>query len=169
MRALTILQPYAYLIGLSAEAPDAKRIENRTWATSYRGPLCIHAGKSKACLSEHRAGSRGDLVYGAVTAVADLVDCVRLEDLPTAPMPDRPLWPWYRDDPHAFGPYCWLLANVRRLPTPVPMPGALGLWRPDMPKALAVVEQLRLVERARLIGIRSPASSGPHSHADALQ
>lgn len=40
MKAITILQPYARLI-----ACGAKKIETRGWATGYRGPIAIHAGK----------------------------------------------------------------------------------------------------------------------------
>lgn len=37
--ALTVFQPYAWLI-----VAGLKPIENRTWSTTYRGPLIIHAG-----------------------------------------------------------------------------------------------------------------------------
>jgi hypothetical protein len=40
MKAITITQPYATLIAIGA-----KHIETRSWATNYRGPLAIHAGK----------------------------------------------------------------------------------------------------------------------------
>lgn len=42
MKALTIRQPWASLI-----AHGVKTIETRSWSTEYRGPLAIHAGKSK--------------------------------------------------------------------------------------------------------------------------
>ncbi len=42
MKALTICQPYAELI-----MRGVKRVENRTWATRYKGALLIHAGKSR--------------------------------------------------------------------------------------------------------------------------
>jgi hypothetical protein len=41
MKALSIRQPWAYLI-----ITGDKDIENRTWATAYRGPVLIHAGKT---------------------------------------------------------------------------------------------------------------------------
>lgn len=41
MKALTIRQPWASLISLGV-----KRIETRSWSTSFRGPLAIHAGKA---------------------------------------------------------------------------------------------------------------------------
>lgn len=40
MKALTLTQPWATLVAMGA-----KRIETRSWRTSYRGPLAIHAAK----------------------------------------------------------------------------------------------------------------------------
>ena len=40
MKTLTFLQPWATLVAL-----EAKRIETRSWRTSYRWPLAIHASK----------------------------------------------------------------------------------------------------------------------------
>lgn len=40
MKALTVTQPWASLIAIGA-----KRIETRSWRSSYRGPLAIHAAK----------------------------------------------------------------------------------------------------------------------------
>lgn len=79
MKALTICQPYAELI-----ARGSKRIENRTWPTAYRGPLVIHAGKSRDWLDPDTDAidyPDGDLVFGAFIAIADLVGCRRVEDL----------------------------------------------------------------------------------------
>lgn len=119
MKALTVCQPYAELI-----ASGVKIIENRTWPTPYRGPLAIHAGKSRAWLSDNDAEDYGivaDLIpFGAVVAIADLVDCRRFDDL------SREL----QRHEHADGPWCWVLANVRRV-EPVPFRGAQGLF--DIP------------------------------------
>ncbi len=41
MKAITLHQPWATLV-----AVGAKRIETRSWATSYRGPLAIHAART---------------------------------------------------------------------------------------------------------------------------
>ncbi|MBL8866467.1 MAG: ASCH domain-containing protein, partial [Planctomycetia bacterium] len=43
MLALSIHQPWAHAI-----LHFGKSVENRTWSTSYRGPLLIHAAKSRA-------------------------------------------------------------------------------------------------------------------------
>ena len=121
MKALTICQPYAELI-----ARGEKEIENRTWATSYRGPLAIHAGKSKAWLDPEDRTHYPGMVFGAVVALATLRGCIRIEDLPLE----------YRGSAHANGPWCWILIDVRRI-EPVPCKGAQGLWDWEPPRALS--------------------------------
>ena len=141
MRALTVHQPWAYLI-----AEEAKRIENRTWGRlDFKGPLFVHAGKSresmfslhdlpspalrkvKAIGKEGLARGR-ELAFGAIVAVAGRVECVRIEDLFQA---DR--------FPFANGPWCWVLSDVHRLEVPVEAKGAQGLWIPSA-ELVALVE-----------------------------
>jgi hypothetical protein len=112
VKALTICQPYAELI-----ARGEKPIENRTWPTSYRGPLVIHAGKSRDWLDEGDEALYPGMPFGAVVAVGELYDCVRVERLPAE----------LADNEHANGPWCWLLRNVRRI-GPIKQSGAQGLW-----------------------------------------
>lgn len=52
MKVLTLTQPWATLVAIGA-----KRIETRSWPTSYRGPLAIHAatGYGKGGAKEHKA------------------------------------------------------------------------------------------------------------------
>jgi hypothetical protein len=50
--SLSIRQPWAWLI-----VQGHKPIENRTWPTTYRGPLLIHAGVIGAT-EIHRASTR---------------------------------------------------------------------------------------------------------------
>src|SRR5262249_36912287 len=111
MKALTVRQPWAALI-----ISGRKRIENRTWRTSYRGPLLIHAGISRADLGAlGRADPRdADLDFGALIGVAHLVDVVPLAAV--------------RSWPFAEGPWCWILRNPRPLARPIPMRGQLFLW-----------------------------------------
>lgn len=82
--AITIRQPYAWLI-----AEGIKLTENRGQNLHHRGLVAIHAGKAwspgaerdervrAAWKTRHRTGLRAgspELTYGAVVAVADLVD-----------------------------------------------------------------------------------------------
>lgn len=128
MKALTICQPYAHLIRLGR-----KTCENRTWETNYRGPLYIHAGKSRQWLHEEKGIDResGDPIsrmsFGAVVAVADLVACLHIESKLlaewTAKMTEEQLR-------HVNGDFCWILSNVRPV-GPWPWKGAQGLFNID--------------------------------------
>lgn len=121
-KALTIRQPWAWAIAFGG-----KDIENRDWATSYRGPICIHAGANKnrdyyeeAAYFMHFnldpqvvAPLMGNVAFGGIIATAEIVDCVEQSDSP-----------WF------FGRYGFVLANVQPVPF-LPCKGALGLfdWR----------------------------------------
>jgi hypothetical protein len=186
MKALTIRQPWASLIALGV-----KHIETRSWSTRYRGPLAIHAGvrydpfvpedperrlwaSCSRVLIEPKIGNEDTwkhgnpfhhLPFGAVVAVADLVDVVPMidgslgwtEDSDTPPAALVLSWdtsamlvdtratgpfPDYSDQlPYGdFSPgrYAWLLDNVRPI-DPVPAKGRQGLWTPDA----ALAEALR--------------------------
>jgi hypothetical protein len=126
MKALTICQPYAELI-----CRGDKPIENRSWSTAYRGPLAIHAGRSRAWLDDAMFDSRG-LVFGAIVGVAQLVDVQPLDKLPAN----------VQQHEHAFGPYCWLLADVRRLRRPIELAGRQGLWVVDPSTLARITERL---------------------------
>ena len=122
MRALTICQPYAELI-----VRGDKPIENRHWATAYRGMLAIHAGKSLQWYDQEVDGDLyglhlTDLVLGAVVGTATLAACLHIDRA----WPQR--WRHLRDHEHASGPWCWILEDVKRFPEPVPCRGAQGLW-----------------------------------------
>jgi hypothetical protein len=124
MKALTIQQPYAMLIALGD-----KRVENRSWQTSYRGPLAIHAGMrvdtefTKEIAEEcQREGWYwpDPLPRGGIIAVAQLYDIVA--DAESIADPDDREW--------FGGPLGWLLADAQLVEF-VPMRGRLGLWDVD--------------------------------------
>ena len=135
LMALTICQPWA-----TAIACGVKRIDTRSWQTSHRGPLAIHAGLA---YSPALLGDILDLVpelppgpypRGVVVAVCTLAA--------VAPMPEAP------DDLERrlgwFGPrrYGWSLEDVRALPRPVTARGSLGLWRVAEDAVRAIWEQI---------------------------
>ncbi|MEU5610522.1 ASCH domain-containing protein [Streptomyces sparsogenes] len=129
MRALTIRQPWA-----TAIAHADKRVENRVWPTSYRGPVLIHAGKAM----DRRHGPmvaavvRGlQLEMGAVLAVARITDCHESAEERT------PCTPW-----SATGQFHHVLDEVTPLPLPIPWKGAQGLWVPPPALLDQVREQL---------------------------
>ena len=137
MKALTIRQPWASLVAIGA-----KRLETRSWPTRYRGPLAIHAAKQwtpkerTLCLQSPcrealpvglgvplSAWDPGCLPRASVLAVCQLVDCLRVEQLPS--LPDEPERSF---GDYSAGRWIWQLANVRRLAVPIPARGALSLW-----------------------------------------
>lgn len=123
MKALTICQPYAELI-----VRGEKRVENRTWSTPYRGPMYIHAGKSRAWFDDD-----ADLIqmlgrmppFGAVVGIVDLIDCVKASDVTMGDYNDK--YPWLYEHEHANGPWCWILDKVMPI-GPWPYRGAQGLF-----------------------------------------
>lgn len=129
MRCLTLTQPYATLIAL-----DQKKIETRSWSTSYRGPLAIHAA-----VSYGKGGKRGfharcqydpflsalephlrifeqyncfAAPLGAIIATCELRDCVRTQYIVDAgrctsvswDSGERTIWT-LSDQERAFGDY----------------------------------------------------------------
>jgi hypothetical protein len=114
MKALSIRQPWAHLV-----VTGRKRVENRAWATRYRGPLIIHAGVRwtdepiDEIENRHDIRIPRDLPRGGIVGLVDLVDIVRRSD-----------------DPYFTGPLGWVFANARVLPFR-PVVGRLGLFETD--------------------------------------
>ena len=133
MRALSLWQPWASLM-----AAGLKTIETRDWPTRYRGPLAIHAAK-RPLSGEEKAllyiwACKGmipaawldsePLPYGAILAVANLVDCARVENVSPGRLDEA-------FGNYAPGRWAWITRNLRALPHPIPYRGAQGLF--DVP------------------------------------
>jgi hypothetical protein len=133
MKALTICQPYAHLIALPDDDYRAKRVENRTWPTNLRGEILIHAGKNRNYLNLSGYDiPEAQMAFGAIIAVANLVDCVELDmfanGINRVPQIAHRRWPWLAAHQHTEGPFCFVLTQVRALPTPIPFKGAQGFF-----------------------------------------
>jgi len=125
MKVIVIRQPWAWLI-----VHGFKDIENRSWATRYRGTLLIHASAglpTKRNLEEIRrfARKRGaelpeELERGGIVGMVQLEDCVT---------GSRSKW--------FEGPVGWVLSHPKKLRL-IPLKGRLGLF--DPPKE--IVRQL---------------------------
>lgn len=137
MKALTICQPFADLILLPDDDDRAKRVENRTWPTSYRGPLLIHAGKSKQWMRFGMFGlDESNLVFGAIVGIANLADCVPVAGAGWESAVRRR--PWLAGHEHVSGPFCFVLTECRRFETPIPYRGAQGFF--DVPKEVVAAQ-----------------------------
>lgn len=166
VRAITVRHPWCWSIEQAAVDPTAKLIENRSKGAlgwSHRGVLFIHAGldwapagaadprvldllPAEATEGMLPAADRSwpGFTFGAITAVAELED-VHPEAGCCAPWGEAKYSTWSGD--LITGVTHLVLADVRRLPEPVPARGALGLWRPDPHLVAAVAAQVPLSER----------------------
>jgi len=130
MKALTICQPYAELI-----VSGKKLVENRTWSTTYRGPLLIHAGKSKKYmrgvkeLFEANGQQIPNMDFGAIVGECHLVACFHIEQILTGRQPER--WSYLSEHIHCEGPFCFVLEEIQRFAKPIPFVGSLGFF--DVP------------------------------------
>lgn len=149
MKALSLTQPWSSLVALGF-----KSVETRSWQTSYRGRIAIHAAlnvpvwvRRLGHLYEAFAGILGyeglhplDFPRGKVVATARLVDCI-----PTEAVHWDPHYPvgaygftargkWHVNPAempfgdYSPGRYAWLLADIERFPEPIPAKGARRLW-----------------------------------------
>lgn len=149
MKALTLTQPWASLV-----AVGAKRIETRSWSTSYRGPLLIHAARGfpqeakRFCESrivcrvmgwpecpealtqewlDDNARRIKALPLGRIIATVQMVHCLETGLIQTSVLP-------FTEQERAFGNYAhgrfgFLLEDAIPLAEPIPAKGALGLWK----------------------------------------
>ena len=121
MKCISLSQPMAWAIF------HGKDIENRTWATKFRGRVIIHAALSFnnehyswICENENRLEIKlppfkHNFVFGALIGEVDIMDCV-----------DHHGSRWF------FGKYGFVLANAKPYDKPIPYKGKLGLF--DVPE-----------------------------------
>jgi len=117
VKALSIRQPWAHAV-----LHLGKDVENRIWATRYRGLLVVHAPKTVdtlagAYLEWCRYRLPDPLVTGALVGTVRVVGCVDDSDSEWAEQ-GQGQWHWQLTDPRPF------LA-------PIPWRGALRLF--DVP------------------------------------
>ena len=132
MKAITVWQPWA-----GALAAGIKENETRSWATKYRGQIAIHAAMREVFdglalipvptalkIKEALRCEWADMPRGAIIATGELVDCIKITpEFVAALSPDELALGDY-----TLGRYAWKLANVKRLPEPIPTKGKQGLW-----------------------------------------
>ena len=128
MKTLTVIQPWAHFI-----VTGAKQFETRSWTTTYRGPLLIHAAKNfpgyakDFCISV--IGLRPtELSFGAIIGSVVLENVYRTEEI--APILTD-LERLYGD--YTPGRWAWELTEAEMFETPIPYKGALGLFEVALP------------------------------------
>jgi hypothetical protein len=129
MRILSIRQPWCTLI-----ASGIKTVENRSWATHYRGPVYLHASKKSEagkpdiieyCKARGVDISTMEFPLGGIIGVANLNDCfgpaeARVRKSETW----QQLLRWYE------GEFGFTFVGGRMIDF-IPSKGQLGLYYPD--------------------------------------
>lgn len=155
MKALTIHNPFAHLLITPQDELPAgaihKRCENRTWPAPFRGRFAIHAGVSLDWFDydtwpnvpesgKLRKEDFPEMAFGAIVAVAEIVDCVYLENILIRHCPQH--LEWLTRHHHATGPWCFIVDNVIRLAEPIPCHGQQKFWTMPFGVEAAIREQL---------------------------
>jgi hypothetical protein len=121
VKALSVRQPWAELI-----IAGRKTYEIRTWRTSLRGRIWIHAARTVERPHVVTAGLTGvDLPTGAVIGSVEIVDCVPFIAAVADELRRRGA---FYDEGSVTG-FAWRLAAPRRLARPIPYRGSLGFFR----------------------------------------
>lgn len=137
MKVLSIKQPWAnWLVDRDCRGGRIKQIEVRTWKTNYRGPLAIHVSRRPDTeimkqLSPFAKSLLGDLYLGCIIGTCNLVDISNYDTKDK--FADDILW--HLNNPDWWDGRClygWVLSNPKKLDTPIPCKGRLGLWEMDI-------------------------------------
>lgn len=127
MKVLSIQEPYATLI-----LNGYKKIETRSWKTSYRGDILIHASKSKNFMRNIKEKQVLDLVeknklnYGKIICKAKLIDCKEMtkEFIEEVKKNHQEYILGIYEEKR----YAWILDNIIPIDEPIEVKGKLGIW-----------------------------------------
>lgn len=135
MKALSLTEPWATLV-----VTGEKQFETRSWKTSHRGLIAIHASKGFPkyakemaetpnvlnALARHGLGRNiANFALGAIIGTVEIVEMIPTEEM---------LYPKLNLKELYFGDYsprrwAWKLQNPVMFSTPIYCKGALSLWK----------------------------------------
>jgi len=118
---ISIRQPYAWLI-----VQGIKPVENRTWATKFRGRILIHAGVAypKGEYADDRETWERFTIEGRTLAYPkreDMIGGIVGEAVVTDCVTDHP-------SSFFFGPYGFVMEQPKAYPKLIPYRGQLGIF-----------------------------------------
>lgn len=131
IKVLSIIEPWATLI-----KEKKKYIETRTWKTSYRGELFIHASKKKININDEHITDLLDLIpnvemgYGKIICRCKLVDCIYIDENFKEEISKNKQE--YLCGDFNIGRYAWILEEVVPLEKPIEAKGQLNIWNYDI-------------------------------------
>ena len=127
MKVISLTEPFATLI-----KEKKKRIETRSWKTSYRGELYIHASSTRVPkewkeMFELMSFIEDELSFGKIICKCHLVDCMEMTeewiDKIKKEQPEE-----YACGIYEKGRYAWVLEKIEPLEEPITVKGHLGIW-----------------------------------------
>ena len=128
MKVLSLTEPYATLI-----KNGNKKVETRSWKTSYRGELYIHASSTKISRETKQNDELMNLVkdnsmnYGNIICKCNLVDCIKMTKEYVEDM-RKNHYQEYICGEYSEGRYAWILENIKILDKPISAKGHLSIW-----------------------------------------
>jgi hypothetical protein len=124
MQVLSVRQPWAWAI-----ARGYKDVENRTWDTTYRGLLAIHASlrMDHDSLKNPVLKDVGWDAADPMAATGGIIALVNLDGICTEAKDGQKCECGLWAEP---GSCHWQLSNARPLPEPIMTLGQPGLWAP---------------------------------------
>jgi len=156
IRGITLHEPWATLVAIGL-----KKFETRSWATSYRGKLLIHAAARKADFNPFRElyvyhgweglsdqekhgytvcaqiNKRNPRTFGCVVAIVDLTSCLKMRSVGDGSPIDSGITIEEQTKIERAtgdwksGRYAWELQNIKALVNPISCKGKQRLWIPD--------------------------------------
>ena len=142
MKVVSLTEPYATLI-----KEKTKKIETRSWKTTYRGELYIHASRTGIPKEYEENKELMNLVknsnypYGQIICKAKLVDCIKMtkdwiEQIKKENHQE------YLCGIYEEGRYAWILEDIEVLEQPIYAKGSLNIWNFNQDSMEKQVEEI---------------------------
>lgn len=133
MKVLSIKEPWATLI-----ASKQKYIETRSWKTSYRGELYIHASKKLINKKDEKIQELLKLLptqemnYGKIICKCELVDCIYMDEKFINEIKQNKQE--YICGYYQVGRYAWILEKMEVIQPKIDAKGKLNIWNFEISK-----------------------------------
>ena len=127
MKVLSIIEPWATLI-----ASKQKYIETRSWKTSYRGELYIHASKKLINKKDEKIQELLKLLptqemnYGKIICKCQLVDCIYMDEKFINEIKQNKQE--YICGDYKIGRFAWILEKMELIQPKIEAKGKLNIW-----------------------------------------
>ena len=127
MKVLSIKEPWATLI-----ASKQKYIETRSWKTSYRGELYIHASKKLINKKDEKIQELLKLLptqemnYGKIICKCELVDCIYMDEKFINEIKQNKQE--YMCGDYQIRRYAWILEKTELIKPKIEVKGKLNIW-----------------------------------------